>query len=139
MDAVFLGDAHRVQQILLNLLSNALKFTAEGGSVTVECELRESRGCGDFSDSRTTWTCISVRDDGIGIAPDQIGPIFEPFVQGTRGYTRTHGGTGLGLAISRSLARMMEGDLTVESELGRGSTFTVWLPHPASTAAIARS
>ncbi|HEX2167049.1 MAG TPA: ATP-binding protein [Longimicrobiales bacterium] len=140
IEAVFLGDAQRVQQILLNLLSNALKFTPERGSVVITCEHRESRGFGEHvgADSRTAWTCISVRDDGIGIAADQIGPIFEPFVQGAGGYTRPHGGSGLGLAISRSLARMMDGDITVESEPGAGSTFTLWLPHP-STAAAATS
>ena len=136
VEAVFLGDAQRVQQILLNLLSNAIKFTPAGGTVAVECDYRESRGFGeDDSATRTAWTCIAVRDNGIGISPDQIGPIFEPFVQGTGGYTRPHGGTGLGLAISRSLARMMEGDLTVESEAGSGSTFTLWLPHPSRTRA----
>ena len=137
IDAVYLGDTQRVQQILLNLLSNALKFTQPGGSVAIECEHRESRGFGTEADceSRTVWTCIAVRDTGAGIAPDQMGPIFEPFVQGAGGYTRPHGGTGLGLAISRSLARMMDGDLTVESEVGAGSTFTLWLPHPSTAPA----
>jgi signal transduction histidine kinase len=137
VEAVFLGDAQRVQQILLNLLSNALKFTPDEGRVGIECERRESRRCGHDTDCDdvTAWTCIAVRDNGIGVAPDQIGPIFEPFVQGAGGYTRPHGGTGLGLAISRSLARMMDGDITVESEVNVGSTFTLWLPHP-STAAV---
>ena len=136
VEAVYLGDAQRVQQILLNLVSNALKFTREGGRVAVECDRRESSGFGaEGCESRTSWTCIAVRDNGIGITPDQVGPIFEPFIQGAGGYTRPHGGTGLGLAISRSLARMMDGDLTVESEPGEGSTFTLWLPHP-STASV---
>jgi signal transduction histidine kinase len=139
VEAVFLGDAQRVQQILLNLLSNAIKFTPAGGSVAIACEGRESRGFGIAAEhaALAKWTCIAVRDDGIGIEPDQIGPIFEPFIQGARGYTRPHGGTGLGLAISRSLARMMEGDLTVESQPGAGSTFTLWLPHPSTAQALA--
>lgn len=135
-DLSFLGDPQRTQQIMLNLLSNALKFTPEGGTVAVRCERRESRSVAE-PDASTVWTCIAVRDTGVGIAPDQLEPIFEPFVQGTGGYTRPHGGTGLGLAISRSLARMMDGDITVESEAGNGSTFTVWLPHAAAMAAAA--
>lgn len=137
VDLPFSGDAQRTQQILLNLLSNALKFTPERGSVEIICERRESRGIPGTDDSPSTWTCISVRDTGIGVPPDQIESIFEPFVQGASGYTRPHGGTGLGLAISRSLARMMDGDLTVDSEPGRGSTFTIWLPY-TEVAAIAR-
>jgi signal transduction histidine kinase len=135
---LFLGDAQRAQQILLNLLSNALKFTAERGSVFLSSERRDSRGINDVQSPPSSWTCIVVRDTGIGIAPDQIEPIFEPFVQGAGGYTRTHGGTGLGLAISRSLARMMDGDLTVESQPGAGSTFTLWLPHAAAPATAHR-
>ena len=69
-----------------------------------------------------------MEDTGIGIAPEQIGHIFEPFVQLESGYTRRHGGTGLGLAISRRLAMQMGGELTVESTLGNGSRFTLWLP-----------
>jgi signal transduction histidine kinase len=79
-----------------------------------------------------SWTCISVIDTGSGISREQLDTIFEPFVQGARGYTRPHGGTGLGLTISRSLAQMMNGELTVDSEPGKGSTFTLWLPHPTT-------
>lgn len=123
------GDRHRVHQIMLNLVSNALKFTPSGGSVTVSGERRSSRSCPPVpGEAETAWACIIVADTGVGIAPEQRELIFEPFVQGTMGYTRPHGGTGLGLAISRSLARMMGGDLTVESEPGRGASFTVWLP-----------
>jgi signal transduction histidine kinase len=125
-DQPFLGDTQRVQQILLNLLSNAIKFSDPGGSVRVLCSTRESRQAP--ASPVQYWTCIDVADDGTGISPDQLERIFEPFIQGASGYTRTHGGTGLGLAISRSLARMMGGDITVESEPGHGSVFTLWLP-----------
>jgi signal transduction histidine kinase len=70
---------------------------------------------------------VDVEDTGIGIDEDQLTKVFEPFVQGTVGFTREHGGAGLGLAISRSLASMMSGDLTVESTRGKGSRFTLWL------------
>lgn len=122
----FVGDAQRVHQILINLLSNAIKFTDAGGLVRISCGQRESRPSAAGPQQR--WTCIIITDTGAGIATDQIDTIFEPFVQGSSGYTRPHGGTGLGLAISRSLARMMDGDITVESHPGRGSTFTLWLP-----------
>ena len=138
-DAAFVGDSRRVQQVLLNLLSNAVKFTEPGGRITIRCDRRESRPVGTLSgeDTAVAWTCVTVSDTGVGISPDQLNTIFEPFVQGTGGYTRPHGGTGLGLAISRSLAHMMSGDLTVESEPGAGASFTLWLPHP-STAAVAQ-
>ena len=77
---------------------------------------------------------VCVRDTGVGIAPDQLGRIFEPFVQVDASLTRRHEGAGLGLAISRDLARGMGGDLTVESEVGAGSTFTLALPRRAPPA-----
>jgi signal transduction histidine kinase len=127
----YLGDPQRVQQILTNLLSNAVKFTAPGGTVTVSIggatrdDLATQNGV-------TEWTCIVVADTGIGIASDDMERIFQPFVQVENGYTRNHGGTGLGLTISRSLAQMMDGELEVESTLGQGSRFTLWLPSPNS-------
>jgi signal transduction histidine kinase len=72
--------------------------------------------------------CLSVEDTGVGIAPEEAERIFEPFVQVESGYTRRHGGSGLGLAISLKLARSMGGELSVESEPGKGSRFTLWLP-----------
>jgi len=111
-----LGDGDKVRQILINLLSNAIKFTPVGGHIAVEC-----------ADQETTRT-VSVRDDGVGIPPDKVDAIFEPFVQVNRGYSSNHEGTGLGLAISRDLARRMGGELTVNSSLGKGSVFTLTLP-----------
>ena len=132
-DLPFIGDEHRTRQILVNLLSNAVKFTEAGGSVTVECQSRDvlpADGATRPNDRRGPWLCITVKDTGIGIARAQQLAVFEPFVQGEQGKTRTHGGTGLGLTISRRLARLMGGELTLESALGHGSTFSLWLPTP---------
>ena len=111
------GDREKVQQVVLNLLSNAVKFTEPGGQVTLA-----ARG----ADPQVV--VVTVADTGVGIAPDQVARVFEPFVQVDTAYTRTQGGTGLGLAISRDLARGMGGDLTAESTPGVGSTFTLTLP-----------
>jgi signal transduction histidine kinase len=121
------ADEDRVRQILVNLLNNAVKFTEPGGSVRVECGLTmkpdpEARLMGG------PWVFWRVADTGIGIAPAQIAAIFDPFVQVERGHTRQSEGSGLGLTISRRLARLMRGDLTVRSEVGKGSVFTLWLP-----------
>jgi PAS domain S-box-containing protein len=110
------ADGDKVQQILVNLMSNAVKFTAPGGSVEVTCE------------GNATHVRIRARDTGIGIPPDKVQAIFEPFVQLDRSLTSTKEGSGLGLAISRDLARAMGGDLVVESTVGRGSTFILTLP-----------
>ena len=109
------ADADKVRQILVNLMSNAVKFTPPGGSVDVTCE-------GDGSHVR-----IGIRDTGVGIPPDKLQVIFEPFVQLDRSLTSTKEGSGLGLAISRDLARAMGGDLVVESSVGTGSTFVLTL------------
>jgi signal transduction histidine kinase len=113
---VALADRAKLQQILLNLLSNAFKFTPAGGTVTLEC-------------SRKGEDVVAVvHDTGLGIPPGKLDEIFEPFVQISRTLTSSHEGTGLGLAISRDLARAMSGDVTVESTIGAGSTFTVRVP-----------
>ncbi|HVX38702.1 MAG TPA: ATP-binding protein [Gemmatimonadaceae bacterium] len=129
----YYGDPQRIQQILTNLLSNAVKFTAPGGRVTMSCTTGAKPGHGGL-DAR--WACISVHDTGVGISPDDLDRVFQPFVQVESGYTRSHGGTGLGLTISRDLAHMMGGDITVESAVGEGSTFSLWLPttKPAAVA-----
>lgn len=115
-DRKALGDRAKVDQILLNLLSNAVKFTGADGSVKVACTTSESTAS------------IAVADTGTGIPTDKLDAIFEPFVQLGRSLSSAHEGTGLGLAISRELARAMNGDLTVTSTLGSGSTFTLTLP-----------
>ena len=125
-DGRYVGDPQRVDQILLNLLSNAIKFTEPGGRARVTCA--PSSGTLPDAAGSGPWVCLRVEDTGIGVAPDQLERIFEPFVQVESGYTRRHGGAGLGLAISRRFARWMGGDLTVESTPDAGSSFTLWLP-----------
>ncbi len=113
------ADLTKVRQVLFNLLSNACKFT-EQGSITLE----SARDTVDGVD----WLTFRVRDTGIGMSPDQIGNLFQAFSQADASTTRQYGGTGLGLAISRRFCQMMGGDITVESEPGTGSTFTIRLP-----------
>jgi PAS domain S-box-containing protein len=127
-DGTFVGDEGRVRQILLNLLSNAVKFTDEGGRVRVSCGTTSDIEPGIVAPAEGPWVFLRVEDDGIGIPRHKLSVIFEPFVQGESGHTRARGGTGLGLSISRRLARLMGGDLTVQSTVGRGSTFTLWIP-----------
>ncbi|HEU4628569.1 MAG TPA: ATP-binding protein [Gemmatimonadaceae bacterium] len=126
---LYMGDPQRVEQILVNLLSNAVRFTEPGGRVMVTCELADRAPPTTKLPVGTDCLCaVRVEDTGIGIPPAQLRAIFEPFVQVESGHTRTREGSGLGLAISRRLARLMGGDLTVESQPGRGSAFTLWLP-----------
>jgi PAS domain S-box-containing protein len=129
----YIGDSSRVEQILINLLSNAIKFTDPGGKVTISAsrEVRNSLVDREF-DAKHIWVALRVRDTGIGMSADSIAKVFEPFVQVEDPLTRTRGGTGLGLTISRRLARLMGGDLMVESVHGEGSTFTLWLPAAGS-------
>ena len=113
------GDATRVRQILVNLLSNAVKFTHQG-EVFVSVD-------GEVVDAETHRIRFSVKDTGIGIAADQLPRLFQSFTQVDASTTRKYGGTGLGLAISKRLAELMGGSVTVESEPGHGSVFTVTL------------
>jgi PAS domain S-box-containing protein len=109
------NDQEKIKQILINLLSNAAKFTRQG-SITIKA----SRKGDDLS--------LAVSDTGIGIPADKLGSIFEEFQQADTSTTREYGGTGLGLSISRSLARLLGGDLTVKSKMGKGSIFTLMVP-----------
>ena len=111
------SDRQKVKQILLNLLSNALKFTHEG-KVTISARARP----------KERVVTLSVADTGIGVAPEDQERIFEDFRQLDNSPTRPYGGTGLGLSICRRLAQMMDGRITVQSEIGRGSTFTLAIP-----------
>jgi hypothetical protein len=133
------GDERRVRQILLNLLANAVKFTRPGGRISVSCQRAE--GHAPFAPTALgSWMCVSVADTGIGIDPENLETIFEPFVQLDASHTRARGGTGLGLAISRRFARLMGGDITVTSRTGHGATFTLWLPAwESDRAAMTRS
>jgi signal transduction histidine kinase len=115
------ADPMRLRQILLNLLSNACKFTKQG-----EITLRARR----VLDGRD-WIELAVADSGIGMTPEQQAKLFEEFTQADATTAQRFGGTGLGLAITRKLARMMGGDVTVTSEPGKGSAFTVRLPGDA--------
>jgi two-component system sensor histidine kinase/response regulator len=110
----------RVRQVLTNLLSNALKFTPQGGQVELAVEAGHAPG----------RLAFAVRDTGIGISPEQLAALFQPFSQADATTTRRFGGTGLGLSISRQLARMMSGDVTVESWPGQGSVFRFELALP---------
>jgi signal transduction histidine kinase len=109
-------DPDKLRQIMINLLSNAMKFTPEGGRVRVSCGVHDRQ------------VSIRVEDSGPGIPVDKLEAVFEPFVQLDRGLTRNTDGTGLGLAISRGLARGMGGDILLKSDVGRGSVFTVTVP-----------
>jgi PAS domain S-box-containing protein len=124
-DLPYWGDETRVSQILVNLLTNAVKFTDVGGRITI------SGGTGETVTGASLagpgpWAYVRVEDTGRGIPPEKLGSIFEPFEQSEA--SDQHRGTGLGLSISRHLARLMGGDLTAKSEVGVGSEFTLWLP-----------
>jgi signal transduction histidine kinase len=117
------ADGEKLRQILVNLVSNAIKFTDAGGRIELTCQAHGDR------------VHLAVRDTGIGIAAEKLQTIFEPFVQVRADLTRTAEGTGLGLAISRDLALGMGAELDVESAVGRGSTFTLRLPRSLPGAA----
>ncbi|MDD4092157.1 MAG: ATP-binding protein, partial [Smithellaceae bacterium] len=109
------SDRRRVEQILLNLLSNAIKFT-EQGFVRLKCEIQNGK------------IVIAVADSGIGIKPEDIGVLFNPFRQIESGTTRKYDGTGLGLSICKKLAHLLGGEIRLESVWGQGSTFSLILP-----------
>ena len=115
-----MADPTRLKQALMNLFSNAVKFT-QNGTITINAEHRVYEN--------KTWIAIQIIDTGIGIPEDEIDKLFQPFQQSTTGAETKYGGTGLGLAISRRICRLMGGDITAESVEGQGSTFTLWLPY----------
>jgi signal transduction histidine kinase len=118
-----LADSDRLHQVLVNLVGNAVKFTDQG-VVAIAVWGDEDR------------LAIEVKDTGVGIAPEHLPLIFDEFRQADSSATRRFGGTGLGLAIAKKLAEAQDGTITVESRLGAGSTFTLWLP---AVAALART
>jgi signal transduction histidine kinase len=130
------ADRDRLIQVLLNLLTNAVKYTEPGGRIEVWCEAAPDAGAngaghdGPHAAAPTT-VAVHVRDTGVGIPLDMQSKVFDPFVQVRRTLATPEGGVGLGLAISRDLARAMGGELHVQSEVGRGSTFTLVLPRGA--------
>ena len=113
---VIRSDRNKVKQILLNLLSNAVKFTPAGGSITIDATGRDGR------------VELRVTDTGIGIAKENLDKIFDEFRQVDGSSTREYGGTGLGLAITRRLVKLLGGEIRVESEIGKGSTFIINIP-----------
>jgi signal transduction histidine kinase len=122
------ADQMRLRQALLNLMSNANKFT-ERGTITVDARRAHADG--------RDWVTIAVADTGIGMAPEQMDKLFQEFSQADASTTRKYGGTGLGLAISKRFCQMMGGDITVESEPRKGSTFTIRLPRSVESAGSA--
>jgi two-component system, sensor histidine kinase and response regulator len=124
--ALIEADADKLKQVIINLVGNALKFT-EQGSVTVRLVV-------EADDQRPTR--IEVIDTGIGIPANKLGVIFEAFQQADAGTARKYGGTGLGLTISQALCQLMGYHITADSELGRGSTFTIWLGEAAKVAVL---
>lgn len=115
-----IGDPTRINQVLINLAGNAVKFT-ERGSISIDATVSKQEG-------DLYWIRFDVTDTGIGISPDYVGSIFESFTQAGTDTARKFGGTGLGLTISKQLVTLMNGEITVKSELGHGTTFTVKLP-----------
>jgi CheY-like chemotaxis protein len=127
------GDDQRLAQVVTNLMSNAVKFTPEGGEVTLSAKLI-AREDGRYK------IRIDVSDTGIGITPEQQALLFRPFQQAESTTTRKYGGTGLGLAISKRIVEIMSGEISIESEPGKGSLFSIVLPFSASAAgAVARA
>jgi two-component system OmpR family sensor kinase len=114
--ATIAGDRDRLKQVLLNLVDNAVKYTPQGGKVTLSLTKDDA------------WVKIAVQDTGIGIGPESIPNLFDRFYRVDKARSRDAGGTGLGLAIAKSVVEAHNGKITVESQLGKGSTFTVWLP-----------
>jgi signal transduction histidine kinase len=139
--ATYLGDERGVRQALANLLSNAVKFTNADGEILITSMLTRASASDTNLNHDLPYVAIRVSDTGIGIDKDKLGRLFQPFTQleadNGNPYTRQKSGAGLGLSISRHLARMMDGDITVESRVQHGSVFTLWLPHQSTSASPA--
>jgi signal transduction histidine kinase len=114
------SDHARVRQILSNLVSNAVKYTPDGGSVHIRVEPRQKPDAGD-----TAWVAIDVADNGPGVSPEQQETLFDEFSRFDAAGVQ---GSGIGLAISQRIARALGAAITVQSTVGEGSTFTLWLP-----------
>ncbi|MFZ1693079.1 MAG: two-component regulator propeller domain-containing protein [Flavobacteriales bacterium] len=145
-----LGDPTRLNQILLNLASNALKFTEHGMvSIHMRCvevpedgpgaSIRMNRTSDPLGRPGGTLLVLHITDTGIGIPPERLDTIFEEFTQANSDTTRNYGGTGLGLTISKRLAEFQGGSITVQSEVGKGSTFTVSIPYPIAKADVVQA
>lgn len=134
----FVTDDQRLNQVVKNLLSNAFKFTDQKGTVTLA--FKNSKPISKFTNpdllKYENLLQISVSDTGIGIAPEKLDSIFEAFVQEDGTTQRKYGGTGLGLSISKELIRLLGGEIFVESEIGKGSTFSIFLPFDSSEAVV---
>jgi signal transduction histidine kinase/CheY-like chemotaxis protein len=124
----FIGDEGRMRQVMTNLIGNAIKFTEKGHIIT-DVKISEPR-------DGTAFITISVTDTGIGIESEKIDHVFNKFTQADGSTTRVYGGTGLGLSISKAIVEMMNGRMTVRSELGKGSTFTMHVPMPIDKNAV---
>ena len=131
--AFMYSDEHRVEQLIKNLLSNAFKFTDKGGVValTISIVNKNTGFKNDYLNKANKVIAFAVSDSGIGVAEDKQKIIFEAFQQADASTSRKYGGTGLGLSISREIASLLGGEIVLESEEGKGSTFTVYLPESA--------
>jgi signal transduction histidine kinase len=121
------ADLSKVRQSLFNLLSNACKFTERGRITLTVSRTSDSLSSAD-------WITFRISDTGIGITPEQMAKLFQPFTQADASATRQYGGAGLGLAITKRFCQMMGGDITVDSEVDKGSTFTIRLPTQVTAA-----
>lgn len=116
--AEYIGDYGRLRQVLNNILNNAIKFTKEGKVLLTSSYVKE-----------TNSYTFTIQDTGIGISPDNLKKLYKPFTQGDASMTKEHSGTGLGLSIAHDILKIMDGTISVDSELGKGSTFTVTIPY----------